>query len=438
MTPGKAFPCTANQMMVARLQAKGFVSNVPLLLRATGQLRPDVLREALQLVVDRHAILRSVFEGSGDTLMQVPVEGVGVGPVFTADMSCVADPLAAALDDVSADGRRPFDMAESLRVRTGLFRLGPDDHLVSLLIDHLAADGLSLGIITAEWRSFYQALVAGTPFEIPAIAPQYQDFALWQRAWLKGTEAEQLRSAWLADLDGLDPQTTVAAATPYAAQLLPFQLDASAARHLSALCVRHRIKPFVGVLACYALLLTVAAGAYDLIIATVRANRRRPDSAGMVGHFANLVPLRTRIHRGWTVEKLLSDLSAISTAAYARDGLPFLDLAATTWRARGIPASQLAEFAINFVPFADQPVAWGAELRMEQIWGQFGDRPLATGRVTLFVRYQQSGLGGTLMYDPRTIDSAWANRFPEMFGTVLNRLADLTPRAIAELLAGTG
>jgi arthrofactin-type cyclic lipopeptide synthetase C len=436
MSPGTAFPCTANQMMVARLQAKGYVSNVPLLLRATGQLRQDSLREALQLIVDRHEVLRSVFTGSGDTLTQTPVEGVGIGPLPIMDMSHVADPMAAALDEVGADGQHPFDMTGPSRLRARLFRLGPDEYLVSLLIDHLAADGLSLGIITAEWRSFYQSLVAGTPFEIPAIAPQYRDFAHWQRDWLKGSEAEQLRTDWLNGLDGMEAQATVAAAAPYTAQLLSFQLDAGAARHLSALCVKHRIKPFAGVLACYAALLSVGTGEYDLIIGTVRANRRRPDTPQMVGHFANLVPLRTRVHRGWPVEKLLHDFAAVTAAAYARDGLPFADLASATWRARGIPASQLAEIAINFVPFPDQPVPWGGELRMEQLWRQFGDRPPATGRITLFVRYQQSALGGVLMYDPRTIDPAWADRFPEMLTVALRRLADGSAQTVEDMLAG--
>jgi hypothetical protein len=381
MSPGKAFPCTANQMMVARLQAKGYVSNVPLLLRATGQLRPDILGEALQLIVDRHEVLRSMFTGSGDALAQTPVADVRIGPLPIADMSHHRDPLAAALDAIGADGKCPFDMSVPSRMRAKLFRLGPDDHLVSLLIDHLAADGLSLGIVTAEWRSFYQALVAGTPFDVPPIAPQYRDFAFWQRAWLKGSEAEQLRETWLAGLDGVEPQPAVATA-PYTAELLSFQLDAGAARCLSSICVRHRVKPFVGVLACYAALLSVGTGENDLIIGTVRANRRRPDTQEMVGHFANLVPLRILLHRGATVEKLFHDLTGIATDAYARDALPFLDLASATWRARGIPGSQLADIAINFVPFPDQPVPWSGELRMEQIWRQFSSRASAARSCT--------------------------------------------------------
>jgi arthrofactin-type cyclic lipopeptide synthetase C len=435
MSAGAGFPCTVNQMMVARLQAKGYVSTVPLLLRATGQLRLDRLGDALQRVVDRHEVLRSVFTGAGDALMQTPVEHTGLAPLAITDVSHMADPLAAALDAVGADARRPFDAADPLRVRAGIFRLAADDYLVSVMIDHLAADGASLGIVTDEWRRFYRALVTGAEFEMPAAAPQYRAFALWQRAWLESDQAEELRAAWIESLEGMEPDSSPAK-VPFRAELRPFDLDAKAGRYLAAICDAYRLKPFVVMLACYAALLTLATGEYDLIISTVRANRRRPDTPAMVGHFANLIPLRARVHRNWGVDKLLKDFATVTMAAYARDALPFIDLATATWRARGILASRLADISINFVPFPDGPVGWTDELKMQQLWLQLGDPPSASGRITLYVRYQSSAVGGALMYDPSAIDAAWVERFPEMLGTALARLGEGSAPTVADLLKG--
>src|ERR1700722_11019954 len=98
MSGGGPVPCTANQMMVARLQEKGYVSSIPFLQRARGPLRIDVLTKSLLLVVARHAVLRSVFVASGKTLMQRTVEGVSVAMPVT-DLSAAADPLAAVLSE---------------------------------------------------------------------------------------------------------------------------------------------------------------------------------------------------------------------------------------------------------------------------------------------------------------------------------------------------
>jgi hypothetical protein len=133
----------------------GYVSNISFLLGARGRLRIDALREALQLIIDRHAVLRSVFAVSGEMLVQQPLEGVAVALP-------VAD-LAAALSEIATDGERPFAGGDVPRLRGHVFRLGPDDHVVSIIVDHLAADGVSLGILAAEWRSLYQSIKAGTP-----------------------------------------------------------------------------------------------------------------------------------------------------------------------------------------------------------------------------------------------------------------------------------
>jgi non-ribosomal peptide synthetase component F len=299
----------------------------------------------------------------------------------------------------------------------------------------LAADGVSLGILAAEWRSLYQSLEAGIPFEIPPSAPQYRDFALWQRSWLAGGEAERHRQSWVADLDGLPASDGSGAASSYAALSLPFELDATVAQRLSTLCIRHRVTPFMGVLAAYAPLLILATGKRDLVIGTVRANRRRPETRAMVGHFANLIPLRIRIVDERPAVDLIRNVAVVCAAAYARDELPFLDLAAVAWRRLAIPASRLVEFSINFVPFPAEPVTWGSDLRMEQLWGLFGDRPLATSRVTLFVRQQGARIGGTLIYDQNSIDPIWAAAFPRRLGALIAALAEGSTLSLAELLS---
>jgi non-ribosomal peptide synthetase component F len=219
---------------------------------------------------------------------------------------------------------------------------------------------------------------------------------------------------------------------------MTFEIDSSVTQRLWAFCVKFRIKPFVAVLACYAPLLFASTGERDLIIGTVRANRRRPDTGMMVGHFANLIPLRLRLDPERQLGDWVRDVAAVCTAAHARDELPFLDLAAAAWRQLRLPASRLAEFSINFVPFAGEPVIWDSDLRMAQVWGLFGDKPLATSRVTLFIRQQQSGLGGTLVYDRTTIDPGCAASFAARFAGLVERIAGGSAGTVASALDRLG
>lgn len=437
MTPSGPVPCTANQLMVARLRDKGHVSSIPFLLRAKGPLRIDILRDALQLVVDRHEILRSVFRHVGGELVQQPVESPFVRLPLT-DLSDAPDPLALALAGSAAEGRKSFALEDDLRLRANVFRLAADDHLVSVVVDHLAADGYSLGIIGADWRSYYQVIEAGTPFEVPLVAPQYRAYALWQRLWLAGDEAARLREQWLAELEDLAPSVTSSSASSPAVEMCDFDLNAAASKSLSTLGIRFKITPFMVVAAVYAPLLVSVTGERDMIVGTVRANRRRSDAQSTVGHFANLVPLRVRIDLDSTGESWLREMAATCRAAYAREELPFSDAAAAAWSRHRISAAHLARDAINFMPFATAPVAWGGALTMEQVWGPRGERPLAIGRATLFLRHHGSSLGGTLVYNPDAVDPAWGQRFPQAFSALLTALCSRGRQTLRELLVASG
>jgi hypothetical protein len=158
----------------------------------------------------------------------------------------------------------------------------------------------------------------------------------------------------------------------------------------------------------------------------------------MVGHFANLIPLRLRIDPERQLGDWVRDVADVCVAANARDELPFLDLAAAAWREFRLPASRLAEFSINFVPFPGDPVIWDSDLRMAQIWGLVGERPLAASRVTLFIRQQQSRLGGTLVYDRTTIDSSWAAGFSAGLGAAIEQLAADRSQTVRALIAACG
>ncbi|MDB5397423.1 MAG: hypothetical protein JWM91_4929, partial [Rhodospirillales bacterium] len=291
MSAATASVCSPNQVMVARLQAQGYVANVPLLMRAIGDLDLETLREAFQLIVDRHEILRSRFAFVGGVLVQQAAQPYEVALVLE-DVSGGPDPLGLAKMASSASCRQPFELDAPDRLRLTVYRLSAQDHVVTVIIDHLAADGMSLVEIGAEWRSLYQSIEAGTPFSVPATVPQYREFAAWQRGWVGSPDAEIHRIWWTDQLRGFRRGAPASSATAGTFQggSLEFLIGTQTGRRLSGLCTRHRITPFMAMLSAYTLLLAGLTGEHDLLIATVRANRRRAASRSTIGHFANLIP----------------------------------------------------------------------------------------------------------------------------------------------------
>ena len=124
-----------------RLEGPNATYNVPVAVRLRGVLDVAALEAALGDVVARHESLRTVFgevDGEACQLVLDPAEAVVGLPV----RECGAEGLAEAVQDLA---RCALDLESGLPVRAGLLAAGPDEHVLVLVMHHIASDGWSMG-----------------------------------------------------------------------------------------------------------------------------------------------------------------------------------------------------------------------------------------------------------------------------------------------------
>ncbi|NKW63640.1 hypothetical protein GS937_04095 [Rhodococcus hoagii] len=125
----------------------------------TGQLDVAALRAAIGDVVERHEALRTVF----------PVDAEGPQQVIVPAESAVPDvtPAAAERHEAWEQIRRVsvvgFDVREEPPLRAQLFRLGPEEHVLAVVVHHIAADGQSVSPLARDVMVAYAARRAGGP-----------------------------------------------------------------------------------------------------------------------------------------------------------------------------------------------------------------------------------------------------------------------------------
>ncbi|MFE3383416.1 condensation domain-containing protein, partial [Streptomyces anulatus] len=163
-----------------RIEGPSPTYNMPQAIRLSGALDVDALRLALADVVTRHESLRTVFaEESGDPYQVVLDAGAAVPELIVKETDEAA--LDAALNTAA---HHLFDLSAELPFRAELFVLGPDEHVLSLLLHHIAADGWSIGVLARDVSTAYRARVAGDPLPWSVLPVQYVDYTLWQRELL--------------------------------------------------------------------------------------------------------------------------------------------------------------------------------------------------------------------------------------------------------------
>ncbi len=99
----------------------------------------------------------------------------------------------------------PFDLeGGGPLVASALLSLAADDHIWTLTVHHILADGASLSIIGRELGAIYPALLAGADPGLPEPPIQYGDFAVWYDTADHPQHDEDLQY-WLDRLAGVPP-----------------------------------------------------------------------------------------------------------------------------------------------------------------------------------------------------------------------------------------
>jgi amino acid adenylation domain-containing protein len=261
-------------------------------LRVRGACSVEAVRHALQVLVERHAALRTLcaLDADGQAVQQV-----ADGPAFGWSLHDVPAPVDEA--EARAFAAQPFDLERGPVFRAALYRIA--DGTLDLLVGvhHIAADGGSVALLLGELSSLL--LNPGLVPQPPAL--QYADHAMWQQLWLEAGELERQRAWWCEVLRDAPLATTLPLDCPRSAQrqgrgeLLSFDLPRETASALTRLARRHAASPYMVTVALLALLLHRYGGDGDLCIGAPSANRDRAELAGMVGHFTNVLVLRLRI-----------------------------------------------------------------------------------------------------------------------------------------------
>ncbi|WP_330333710.1 amino acid adenylation domain-containing protein [Streptomyces sp. NBC_00536] len=304
--------------------------NIPVVLRLTEAVDAVALQAALDDVVGRHETLRTVFPETGGEPCQVIVPAAaGLVP-----LSVVGTDEGGARERIAELSALPFDLASELPLRAALFALAPEEHLLVLVLHHIAGDGLSMRPLTEDLTAAYEARSdARTPDWAP-LAVQYADFALWQHEHLgdpdtPGTPLNRQLAHWTAELDGLPEEIALPAdhsrpAQPtHRARVHTTYTDASVHEQLTAHARAHQATLFHSVHAALAVLLTRNGAGTDVPIGTPTAGRAHRDLDQLIGFFVNTLVLRTDTSGNPTHTELLRRTRDVNLTALSHQDVPF-------------------------------------------------------------------------------------------------------------------
>ena len=413
-------------------------------LRLQGPLQTPLLEAALGRVLARHGSLRTTFGLGQDGPCQriAPAAATDQLPLSRIDLRATAPTARAhALRAVLARQlAAPFDLAAAAPVRLALVRLADDEHVLSLVLHHIVCDGWSLGVMARELSALYQAGVDGRPDPLPPLPVQYADYAVWQRARQDDAWRERQADFWRDRMAGapaciaLPLDRARAPVQSHAGATHDFTLAPALAGAVRAFGARHGATLFMTLLAAWALLLAALSGQDDVVIGSPVANREHDDVAGSVGFFVNTLPLRVRIDRQGSVERLLAGVKQHALDAYAHQELSFDQLVQALNPPRERSYSPVFQVMLALHPALGDAVQLPCIVASEVV----PDRRTTHYDLSLTLLDGRAALDASLAYATDLFDGATIAAIAQRFEALLQRMVDDPGQAVQALLGAAG
>ncbi|GLY38116.1 pyoverdine biosynthesis protein PvdJ [Amycolatopsis sp. NBRC 101858] len=399
---------------------------LPLAVRLSGELDTDALERALTGIADRHEVLRTRFAAvDGEPRPRVDPPGrTRVHRTRARD--------AAELFDRELS--RPMDLAAAPPVRMTLARLDSGDHLLLVVVHHIAVDGRSWDVLLDELAAGYR----GEPVPVPAT--RYAEFARKQRERLAGPRLHRLLEHWRTRLAGLAPLDLPTdrprpAFWDGAGDVVRFTVPAELVSRADELAKTHRVTRYMLLLAVYQALLAHYCERADIAVCTTLSDRTRPELAGLIGPFVNTVVQRTDLSGGPSFAELLGRVRETVLSGLSAAEAPFEQVVGAVSTERDLSRHPLAQASFTLVNTALAPI------RLPGLTAELVPPPLVGAPMDVFLDLNlrsDGGLAARLQYATTLFDAATMRRFSEGYRTLLAAVLAAPTTPVADIAAGLG
>lgn len=288
--------------------------HIPMLFELKDATDLSQLKSAIQQVVQRHEVLRTIFkETAGEYVQIVLDETLAINEYRSSEV--------VIEEQIEKDIKTPFNLQADHPIRVSFYF---DENSTKLLINthHIASDGWSADLMMREISALYNNET------LPESTIQYKDFSLWQREYLQGQKLQEQIDYWQNKMDGYEPlNLPLDKSRPqqidYIGDEVEFAIDEALSAKLRKLSEDQGCTPYITLLSGFFILMSKYTAQEDVTVGTPVANRHYNGIQNLIGFFVNSLTLREQINVNDDIRSFIQQVNTNLIEAQQHQDLPF-------------------------------------------------------------------------------------------------------------------
>lgn len=423
---------------------------IPGCVRLDGKLDPEALRNSLEAIIGRHAILRTKMASKDGRPVQLISDSsdISLEVVHLETM-----PVSSRMDEViriaKLDGSEPFDLEKGPLIRAKLLRLDSEDHVFLINLHHIIADGWSMGVLVRELDHFYSHFSQNEPTALQTLPIQYSDYSEWQRDRLQGERLNRELEFWEKYLAGISDGDPLAAddlaneRQGDSAGHCPITISEQSANAARDLARQTNVTFFTVLCSAYQCFVNFHARQADVVIGSSFANRQQPELEEMIGLFVNTIPLRTSFAGNPTMRELLRRTQRSLLAVHEHQELPLAKIVQHLKPARSSDRNPFFQVVFDLLTPDRNPSIFGyglgAQVEERRKIGNLTATPVQVDGsdsrfdLAVFLWDSPAAVSGVFEYDQNRFRSSSVKKWVWQFQTIIEMIVASPDMKLQEL-----
>ncbi|MHA1661074.1 MAG: non-ribosomal peptide synthetase [Promethearchaeota archaeon] len=307
-----------------KMEPESSFYNINLVLKLAGKLNISNFRKSLEILFDRHEILRTNFREVQGKAVQI----INVKSKFRLKIIDEAE-VNEIEKIIKNQTNKPFNLETDVLFRITLVKKGQNKYILVAIIHHIIFDRVSGIIFFKELAQIYNFRIRKEKLKLSKLFIQYKDFAEWEQSKGNKIMLKKQEKFWSYEFKREFPIVKLPFDYPrssvrtYKSGMEKIILSSNIIKGVKNLLKEKNTTLFIFLLTVFNILIYRITACDDIVIGTSISSRTNIETEESLGIFLNTLPIRIKIDKSFNFDNLLKQVKNKFFNVYKNKDYPF-------------------------------------------------------------------------------------------------------------------